>query len=430
MEMLEEIGRELLQARQERGLKLEQIAHETHIRLHYLEALESGEFHTLPSRVQAKGFLRAYASYLDIPVEPLLAAFDNKPIKPAAEIPTKTQQAVKGSEISSDQAKTIFVDIGSQLQRQREMLGLSIEDVSRQTHLRHHYLRALEAGDLNGLPSPVQGRGMLQNYASFIGLDSESLLLRFAEGLQLLQSLKHAARTEKVTTKRGTGVQFRFLRFLSLDIFLGLLLVGFLVGFVVWGVIQINAMQSEPEALPTFPSIADSLLATADVIDATQEVGQIPIITEDVTVGEATPTISNNDESNEDQEQPDEDGQNLPVSDGDVTVHLVVRQRAWLRVTVDGTVEYEGRVSPGSAYTFSGNQLVRVYTGNGAAIEVHHNQRSLGTLGIYGEVVERVFSAEGAWTPTPSITPSPTPTPTETPTPSIEETPSPPLPMP
>ncbi|MBE0411447.1 MAG: hypothetical protein IBX69_17120, partial [Anaerolineales bacterium] len=64
---------------------------------------------------------------------------------------------------------------------------------------------------------------------------------------------------------------------------------------------------------------------------------------------------------------------------------------------------------------------------NGAAIEIHYNQRSLGPMGIYGEVVERVFSSEGAWTPTPSITPSPTPTPTETPTPSLEGTMEPPL---
>jgi cytoskeleton protein RodZ len=426
--MTEDIGRVLAQTRHERGLKLEQIAHETHIRLHYLEALESGEFHKLPSRVQAKGFLRAYAAYLDLPIESLLATFDNKPLSPPAHKPSDTQPAAKGDKLLSDQEQAIFLDIGNQLKKQRELLGLSIEDVSRQTHLRDHYIQALEAGDLDRLPSPVQGRGMLQNYATFIGLDSERLLLRFAEGLQLRQSLKHPTQKKKSSAKRQTGAPSRFLRFLSLDILLGLLLVGLLVGFVVWGVFQINAMQSEPQPLPTFPSIADSLRSTPDDVNAGQVDEQTPSVTEDGTSEEPVVSPTNSNELDEDQEQPEDNAQNSTISDGDVLVHLVVRQRAWLRVTVDGTVEYEGRVSPGSAYTFSGSQLVRVYTGNGAAIEVHHNQRSLGTLGIYGEVVERVFSAEGAWTPTPSITPSPTPT--ETPTPSIEGTVEPPLPMP
>ncbi|MFU8771102.1 MAG: helix-turn-helix domain-containing protein [Anaerolineales bacterium] len=425
--MAVDIGLELTQARQERGLELEQIAHETHIRLHYLKALESGEFDRLPSRVQAKGFLRVYAAYLDIPSAPLLAAFENKPLELTTVESNQPQPPAQSTDAHSDQEKGIFEEIGSQLQHQRELLGLSIEDVSRQTHLRDHYLKALEAGDLNGLPSPVQGRGMLQNYAAFIGLDPERLLLRFAEGLQLRQSLKQATRPKKAVGKRPTAIHYRFLRFLSIDILLGLVLVASLVGFVIWGVIQINTMQAEPEPLPTFPSIADSLLTQPEDIIAPQDEEQTPAETEAVTIDESVLPAENDNGVSDDQEQPGDDDEILTDPDGDVLVHLVVRQRAWLRVTVDGTIEYEGRVSPGSAYTFNGSQLVRVYTGNGAAIEIHYNQRSLGPMGIYGEVVERVFSSEGAWTPTPSITPSPTPTPTETPTPSLEGTMEPPL---
>jgi cytoskeleton protein RodZ len=424
------IGRELAQARQERGLKLEQIAHETHIRLHYLEALESGELHKLPSRVQAKGFLRAYAAYLGIPPEPLLAAFDNKPVKSTAVQQVQPKQPTKNGDLPSEQEKAIFEQIGQELQRQRELLGLSIEDVTRHTHLRDHYIKALEAGDLNSLPSPVQGRGMLQNYASFIGLDSERLLLRFAEGLQLRQSLKQAARPKKVVARKPGIAQSRLLRLFSVDILVGLLLVTSLVGFVVLGVIQINSMQSSPEPLPTFPSIAESLRGSPDANISTEN--EEPTTSPpqvDINGLEPAPVDDEN-EAGEGLAGVDDDEQIPTDSDGAVMVHLVVRQRAWLRVTVDGNVEYEGRVSPGSAYTFSGDQLVRIYTGNGAAIEVYHDQKSLGPLGIYGEVVERVFSAEGAWTPTPSITPIPTRTPTSTPTPSFEGTEEPTLPLP
>ena len=428
--MTANIGQELAQARQERGLTLEQIARETHIRLHYLEALEAGEFHKLPSQVQAKGFLRTYAAYLDLAPERFLSVFEKKPVASKPPLQEQSDQAVKNSKSHSDQEKAVFEKIGNDVKSQRELLGLSIEDVARHTHLRDHYLRALEAGDLNGLPSPVQGRGMLQNYASFLGLDSEQLLLMFAEGLQIRQSLHQTTPTRKKVSKRAGATQSKILRFFSIDMLVGLLLVTFLVGFVVWGIIQINSLNTSPEALPTVPSIAESFFNTSDVSISPDNDDSDQMVTEAESPDTPLPAPVNNNEVDEDQIDSDEDDPIVAESDGTVMVHLVIRQRAWLRVTVDGEVEYEGRVSPGSAYTFIGDQLVRINTGNGAAIEVHFNQRPLGPVGIYGEVVERVFSADGMWTATPSITPTLTQTPVSTPTPLVEETIEPPAPMP
>ena len=38
-------------------------------------------------------------------------------------------------------------------------------------------------------------------------------------------------------------------------------------------------------------------------------------------------------------------------------------QRAYLRVTVDGTVKFDGRTTPGSAYPFEGRERIEVLTG-------------------------------------------------------------------
>ena len=74
--MSETIGQKLRQARQGRNLSLEQAANETYIRQHYLEALERGDFNQLPSKAQARGFLRAYANYLGISPDSLLSELD------------------------------------------------------------------------------------------------------------------------------------------------------------------------------------------------------------------------------------------------------------------------------------------------------------------------------------------------------------------
>jgi hypothetical protein len=81
-----------------------------------------------------------------------------------------------------------------------------------------------------------------------------------------------------------------------------------------------------------------------------------------------------------------------------------------MRVTVDGEIEFEGRVLPGSAYAFAGIAQVDLLTGNGAALQLFFGDQDLGVLGVYGEVVFRAFTPEGLVLPTPTMTPTPTAT--------------------
>ncbi len=76
-------------------------------------------------------------------------------------------------------------------------------------------------------------------------------------------------------------------------------------------------------------------------------------------------------------------------------VYLTIRQRAWMRVTVDGTVEFDGRVTPGSAYPFVGGTQVEVLTGNGEAIQVFFNGQDYGVMGEFGQLVDQIYSAQG-----------------------------------
>lgn len=85
---------------------------------------------------------------------------------------------------AAENSTQIFKEIGSELRTRREMLSLHLEEVERNTHVKAHYLIALENGAMDDLPSTVQTRGMLSNYATFLDLDVDTLLLRFADALQ------------------------------------------------------------------------------------------------------------------------------------------------------------------------------------------------------------------------------------------------------
>ncbi|MBX7527609.1 helix-turn-helix domain-containing protein [Qipengyuania vesicularis] len=60
------VGERLREAREEKGLTIEQVAAETRIPLRHLETIEAGDFAALPARTYAIGFSRTYARTLGL----------------------------------------------------------------------------------------------------------------------------------------------------------------------------------------------------------------------------------------------------------------------------------------------------------------------------------------------------------------------------
>lgn len=60
------IGSRLREIRLQRGISLREIANETRIGIHSLEAIESGNFHQVPQGVYLRSFIRKYARCLQI----------------------------------------------------------------------------------------------------------------------------------------------------------------------------------------------------------------------------------------------------------------------------------------------------------------------------------------------------------------------------
>ena len=442
--MTEAIGGQLRKARQSKDLSLEQAAQESFIRQHYLEAMEAGRFDRLPSRAQARGLLRTYASYLGLNPEPFLASLNGENGGlPEAISPARAANPVEDAgEAEQAPLAANMVEIGEKLREQRELLGLSLEDVARHTHLRLHYLKALEAGRLEGLPSPVQGRGMLNNYAVFLGMNPDPLLLKFAEELQARLAAKQATQPKPKRARRARFLPARARRVLSTDILLGGVLLLSLAGFIIWGAIRVNTLRSQVPPSPTLSSIAEALISPPQAAgspspsaSASPEVNTpsetaIPAIAAVSQATEASQLETTGEaggESQPGQTGTPEGGTPVGNATGNVQVYITVLQRTWVRVTVDGDVELEGRVIPGSAYAFAGDDQVEILTGNGAGLQVFFQQRDLGPMGIFGEVVDRVYTAEGPLVPTPTVTPTPTITPTPSPTPeaTLSPTPSP-----
>jgi cytoskeleton protein RodZ len=72
------VGVSLRSVRLKKQIPLEKVAADLRIQRDFLAALEAGEFERLPGRVYASGFIRSYASYLDLDAEVAITAYNKE----------------------------------------------------------------------------------------------------------------------------------------------------------------------------------------------------------------------------------------------------------------------------------------------------------------------------------------------------------------
>jgi cytoskeleton protein RodZ len=548
--MTDTIGQRLKKEREYRNLTLEKAAEATRIRRSYLQALEADDFSAMPSSVQARGFLRNYAQYLDLDLDQIIdelrisqpqleteteIVFDGEKTTPtpekkeinpeieakeattetstepfwqtwlnrvkrevedvngesasrpepkpapvaksdlapkadttserdanqstkqdangeAAESEVQPQPGMKflewaRSHILRDQteaeAAPVFEDepepesepviatsteseldipsepgmssqeiineIGLQLRRRREMLSLTLDEIERHTRMRSQFMDALEKGNFDELPSPVQTRGMLANYASFLDLDVDVLLLRFADALQARHRERHPEKTAERNGQPNIPENLPRLRsFIAGDWIFGIGMALLLVIFSIWGITRVITLQSERqvEVAATGPSISEALIGTP-VETFAAEITLLPAADTPIAGLPAgtveIPTLSAN---------------------ANVQINIIAVERTYMRVTVDGEVAFDGRTIPGNAYPFEAEQSIELLAGSGAALRVVYNQRDLGLLGGFGQIASFIYTPDEILIPTPAVSPTATLTPYISPTPSITPSPT------
>jgi cytoskeletal protein RodZ len=406
------IGEILKQSRIDQELSLDEVAVQTKVRVKYLIAIESDQYDVLPSKVQIKGFIRSYASALNVDPAPLLAQLrrlisddtgvdqdDPEPAHPLEPLPIQP-----------------LGEIGSTLQSHRKKLGYSIEDVENQIYIPERYLRAIENGSLEELPSTVQGKGMVKNYAQYLGLDPDPLLLNYAD---VLKKRLDDTRSKEPEPKPPSTLRASIRRFLASPtiLWVGVML---LIGVVtIWsGWLVFGNQGGSPDSTSTIPGVADILLPTSTFTPTPSVEVELP---DDIEVNRTPSPEAENIDGGVQEPSPTV----VITGNEKVQVQLIIVQRSYVRVTVDNTLVFEGRLLPGSIQLYGGELSIEVLTGNAGGVEVIYNQRDLGAMGLYGEAISRVFTAEGIVTPTPTITETPiiADTPTITPEPTIPVTP-------
>jgi len=247
---------------------------------------------------------------------------------------------------------------------------------------------------LETFASPSEAKGLLQTYGRFLNLDTDLLLIRFADALQerRLEKAQPSVQRKKAPQKLAP-VLLVLRRFFSLDLFFGTILVGGILFFLIWGAADLVNQPDSRADSTELPEMMDVLIGSQTPVQVMPS--PTAIITEQaILLPSPTPLI-------------------LPTdTTASVQVVIQARQTVWIRVSADGKQLFSGRMPAGSANAYSANEYIEVETGNIAALSFVFNGAALEPINRIGSIGRLRFDPIGmtdlSSMPSFLLTPSPT----------------------
>ncbi|HEY9890995.1 MAG TPA: RodZ domain-containing protein [Candidatus Sericytochromatia bacterium] len=243
-------------------------------------------------------------------------------------------------------------ELGSRLRQCRTAQSLPIEEVAARTRIQARLLNAIEEGRLDQLPEPVYIKGFIKQFAEAVGLNGVEFSSTFPMGssLPLLRS----------TWKHLPTAQLRPIHLYGVYI---LLVIGavnglsFLVRRSATPVAYLNDYPQQNQQLPA-PN-------TLPAMNLQQKLG-------DNKASEVT--------------QRGQNGKSVQVG-------VTLKAKSWMRVVVDGRLEFEGVLPEGTQRTWAADEKVSVLAGNAGGVMVEFNNKSAQPMGAPGVPQEVTFAA-------------------------------------
>jgi len=270
--------------------------------------------------------------------------------------------------------------IGESLKSTREAKGISLEQAEEDTKIRKKYLQALEEGDYDVIPGRVYAKGFLRNYANYLGLNQEEVMLEYKLlGAPLKDEHKRVDIEASISKKRrlsGRSDRKTYLATVLIAVFALLVLV--LYNFVYKNT---NKNGSNPAA--EGPGTEQS--------DKTKPADREPSNQQPAQPGENGNPSGNNTGAGTSGQTGTTGNNGQSVSGVNLTLNIK-DGISWVRVIVDGNNKFEGNLNPGESRTYSGIDKISVRVGNAGAVEAIVNGQNMGIMGERGQPLTKEFA--------------------------------------
>jgi cytoskeleton protein RodZ len=228
-------------------------------------------------------------------------------------------------------SSTLF---GEHLRREREMRGVSLEEIAAATRISTRFLEALENEQWDRLPGGAFNRGFIRSIARFLGIDEDGLVAEYAYEHKSLDDSRVVGRPEKIPRAWGSV--------LGIALVAGLIIAG---GF--WG-LQHFGSAIAARLHVRLAGAAAGALATPSSLVAPTSVGAAAAVT------------------------------NLALT-------IQASKPADLTVAADGQTVFAGSFQPSDAKQFEAHETFEIVSGDPTAFVLTLNGRLMPWTGVPGE---------------------------------------------
>lgn len=169
--------------------------------------------------------------------------------------------------------------VGQILKEARQKQNVTLKQVSQETKIGIHYLKAIEANDFNTLPAATFAKGLMQNYAKAIGLNPATILAIFRRDYDLDDHGKIILRGLTEPNRARLSLFTPSTLVIGGTFIIGLMITAFFVR-------QIVVFVSAPSLTITSPIEADQVLNPVSIAGVTSSQAVVTINNQPVIVNE------------------------------------------------------------------------------------------------------------------------------------------------
>jgi cytoskeletal protein RodZ len=286
-----------------------------------------------------------------------------------------------------------MIGFGEHLRREREMRGVSLEEISASTRISIRFLQAIENEELSKLPGGIFTRSFVRTYARYLGLDEERVLA----DCQLAGKQKPEIDIPRITTSRARPNETAArTRIIGLVVAVALLAGGYALFRHSRRVRERRS--SAPVAIsPSTPAPGANLPANAaaaqPAVPAAPESKPAqttaPTSPGGETTGPGTPQgnpPSLEAKANRTKQGATSQAANPAAAPSDLVLQVAATERAWVAVDADGKTVLQKVMNPNEVENLKAHDSFDITVGNAQGIVLTLNGETLKPLGRSGEV--------------------------------------------
>lgn len=295
---------------------------------------------------------------------------------------------------------------GENLRREREMRGVTLEEISLATKISVRFLQAIENEEFQALPGGIFTRSFIRTYARYLGLDDERVMAEY----QLVGQPKAEEDLHKLAVGRPSAQRpssrAPLLALLVAAIMLG---GGYLLFRYSRRVAEVPVRQTYPEPVAAAPAPAPGVTTSPSSSSSTPTPAAPPNPEGTAASGTSTasPTVNPPGPSPGPTESPSQTGGTATPpgqpaeKDSGLLLQVAATERAWVGIEADGKTVLQGVLKPNEVRTLKARESFDVTTGNAQGIILTLNGETLKPLGRRGEVKSIHLTHDDVKTPAP-----------------------------